>query len=262
MKDQTLDFFAENAICEKMEGLKDSSTLPSKTSLTPWPPVGVDWYYSDEWTAIAHGDCRDILPSLPPVDLVLTDPPYGVDLGNHAGGREKRPGLLVKHGGYEDSGKYFSSVVAPALSSTIASTKRAMVFCVPPSMWLLPAPDAIGGVFVDGAVGRNAWGWSNLIHLLLYGSAPDLNQGASPTAIRNNASSEKTGHPTTKPLPWMRWATLLGSRQTETILDPFMGSGTTLVAAKQLHRKAIGIEIEEKYCEIAVRRLAQEVLPL
>ena len=66
-------------------------------------------------------------------------------------------------------------------------------------------------------------------------------------------------HPTEKPLDLMEWCL---SFAPGSILDPFMGSGTTLVAAKQLHRKAIGIEIEEKYCEIAVRRLAQEVLPL
>jgi hypothetical protein len=67
-------------------------------------------------------------------------------------------------------------------------------------------------------------------------------------------------HPTQKPLALMRWC--LSFVPDGTILDPFMGSGTTLVAAKQLGRKAIGIEIEERYCEIAVKRLAQEILPL
>ena len=69
------------------------------------------------------------------------------------------------------------------------------------------------------------------------------------------------GHPTEKPIRLFLWCIELAERAA-TVLDPFMGSGTTLVAAKQLGRKAIGIEIEEKYCEIAVKRLAQEVLDL
>ena len=69
------------------------------------------------------------------------------------------------------------------------------------------------------------------------------------------------GHPAEKPIEGMTWLIKNGG-DAQLILDPFMGSGTTLRAAKDLRRKAIGIEIEEKYCEIAVRRLQQEVLPL
>lgn len=67
-------------------------------------------------------------------------------------------------------------------------------------------------------------------------------------------------HPNEKPLSMVTHFISACSQQNDTILDPFMGSGTTLVAAKNLRRKAIGIEIEEKYCEIAAKRLAQEVL--
>lgn len=70
-----------------------------------------------------------------------------------------------------------------------------------------------------------------------------------------------TEHPTVKPIALMAHFVGLHSQEGDTILDPFMGSGTTLRAAKDLHRKAIGIEIDERYCEIAANRLAQEVLP-
>ena len=70
-----------------------------------------------------------------------------------------------------------------------------------------------------------------------------------------------TLHPTEKPLELLRDWSLKFSNKGDTILDPFMGSGTTLRAAKDLNRKAIGIEIEEKYCEIAALRLSQEVFP-
>lgn len=70
----------------------------------------------------------------------------------------------------------------------------------------------------------------------------------------------KFDHPSQKPYPYMTWLVNRLSEEGQIILDPFIGSGTTLRAAKDLRRKAIGIEIEEKYCEIAARRLGQEVL--
>jgi DNA modification methylase len=192
---------------------------------------------------------------------VITDPPYGVDLGNHHGANECRKGLLVKEWGYLDTKENFEKVVVPAINKALEISKRGLVFCVPPNMWLLPAPDVIGGIFIPGAVGRNKWGWSNLIHaLLLYGIAPNLQLGAKPTGIKSSALAEVTGHPTTKPLAWMRWAVLLASKPGDTILDPFMGSGTTGVAAIQTGRNFIGTELDADYFAIAQRRCHEATL--
>ncbi len=100
---------------------------------------------------------------------------------------------------------------------------------------------------------------------MAYGPDPylSLGLGARADLFIHTESSEKNGHPC--PKPFILWEKLLlrGSPlKGQTIIDPFMGSGTTLRAAKDLGRKAIGIEIEEKYCEIAAKRMEQEVLPL
>ena len=206
---------------------------------------------------IINGDCLEVMQEWPDncVDLVLTDPPYGVDLGNHVGAKETRSGLLVKKGGYNDTYTNFKYSVVPSIKKALNISQRGMVFCVPPNMWLLPAPDAMGGVFVSGAVGRNKWGWSTLIHCLLYGIAPNLNLGAKSTAIKSNASAEKYEHPAVKPLVWLLWAVALGSKPNDLILDPFCGSGTTCVAAKMLGRHYIGIDKNPEYCQIARQRL-------
>jgi site-specific DNA-methyltransferase (adenine-specific) len=100
---------------------------------------------------------------------------------------------------------------------------------------------------------------------LAYGRDPYLaaSLGSRPDTLNKYEKSEINGHPVPKPLGVWKWLMTRGSVNTgETILDPFMGSGTTLRAAKDLGRKAIGIELEERYCEIAARRCAQEVLDL
>lgn len=219
-------------------------------------------YYRDDWATVYHGDCREILPQLEPVDLVLTDPPYGVNLGKHGGAKDKRSRELRRqaYASYDDTPENYDSIIAPTISACLEIADRCAVFGCAPNIWKLPAPDALGGVYVPAAVGRCPWGFQNLAPVLFYGTAPNLRLGAKHTTIRGSGGIESVEHPCPKPLPWMTWLVGLCSLPGETILDPFMGSGTTLRAAKDLKRKSIGIEIEEKYCEIAVKRLRQEVL--
>jgi DNA modification methylase len=104
-------------------------------------------------------------------------------------------------------------------------------------------------------MGRNPWGFASFQHALFYGSAPDLNKGAKATAIYSTETAEKNGHPCPKPIGWMKWIIGLATRPGELIVDPFMGSGTTGVAAINLGRKFTGIEIDPEYFEIAHRRI-------
>ena len=217
-------------------------------------------YYESEGITIYHGDCREILPQLPMVDLVLTDPPYGINLGSHQDATEKRPGVGLKKRGYEsyvDSYEHLKTIVVPSVVLALKKATRGIVFMAGTNMWEFPKPDAVSCVYIPCGNGRTKWGFQNTAHFMLYGTAPNLHLGAKHTALYSTESSEKNGHPCPKPYKWITWCVSLGSVAGETILDPFMGSGTTLVAAKELGRKAIGIEIEERYCEIAVKRLAQ-----
>lgn len=221
-------------------------------------------YYERSGVTIYLGDCREILPHIA-ADVLITDPPYGVNLGKHGGANDgRRDHVLVKAGydSYDDTPENFDAVVVPAIQQALAITARGLVFCAGHMAWRLPPAAAIGGVFLPAACGRTAWGYNSFAHCLLYGAAPDLHKGAKPIGITSTAAANGMGHPCAKPVEWMRWAVALASRPTETILDPFMGSGSTLRAAKDLGRLAIGIEIEERYCEIAAKRLAQDILPL
>lgn len=221
-------------------------------------------YYDEAGVTIYHGDCREVLPTLR-ADALVVDPPYGVNLGNHGGANDGRADhVLVKgaYATYDDTPENFEAIVVPAITTALSKVERGIVFSAGHMMWSLPRPSAVGGVFLPAAVGRCAWGYNSFAHALLYGKAPDLHKGARPTGYASTAIAETNGHPCPKPLCWMKWAVMLVSRRGETVLDPFSGSGTTLRAAKDLDRRAIGIEIEERYCEIAAKRLAQGVLPL
>jgi hypothetical protein len=207
------------------------------------------------------GDCRDLLDEVyGDYQVLVCDPPYGVNLGEHGGAKDGRTAhVLVKEGyeGYDDTLENFQEIVAPALIKAIDAAERSLIFCSAQGAWFLPPPATIGGVYMAAAQGRCGWGFQSLAHAFMYGSAPDLNKGAKATALRSSESAEKNGHPCPKPIGWMEWAIDLASRVGETVLDPFMGSGTTGVACVVHHRAFIGIEREPKYFDIACRRIEQ-----
>ena len=213
---------------------------------------------------VVQGDCLDVLRSLPDgcVDAVITDPPYGVGLGigndKRGGSPDKRHGL-AKSGyvGGSDTYKEFLSVVPPAVRECLRLADRMAVF-TGPHLWELPKADAVGAVYCPSAVGRNAWGFKNLLPVLLYGKAPDLHKGAKePTVWRSTERAQPNGHPCPKPVSWMRWLVRLCTRPGELVLDPFAGSGTTAVACLAEGRRCLLVEKEPAYAEICRRRVRE-----
>jgi DNA modification methylase len=193
-------------------------------------------YYDHAGITIYHGDCCDVLPSLE-ADTVVTDPPYGIYI---KGGKWGKKYALQ-----------WDRETAPWLVEYVAGKTAAIWggnhYALPPSRgWLVW--HKLGAARSMSAVELC---WTSLdipaqfIALPKIGCVPNIHEGQ---------------HPTQKPVPLMRWC--LSFMPDGVVLDPFMGSGTTLVAAKNLGRRAIGIELDERYCEIAAQRLQQECLPL
>ena len=200
--------------------------------------------YSDQdGISIFLGDCREVLPTLPKVDLVLTDPPYGINFAGQPTKWQRRAGAQPVAWDEEA----FSDIALILKAGDDAIVWGGNYYTLPLSrgwlVWVKPdSPPSMGSVEIAWtSYDRNA---RHIIHSI------------------SATNAERVGHPSQKPEPVVRWALLQASNVVKTILDPFMGSGTTLVAAKRLGRKCIGIEIEEKYCEIAVRRLQQGALDL
>jgi site-specific DNA-methyltransferase (adenine-specific) len=205
-------------------------------------------YYEDSACKIFLGDCREILPLLDPVDLVLTDPPYGMSFqSNHR---------IIKHSAIANDHDLPIDLIWLAMSK---ARNAAYFFCRWDNLLQMPKPKSVL------AWVKNNWSMGDLEHehgrqweaICFYPKDGHRFISRIPDVIR----ADRTGnnlHPTEKPTDLL--GVIIAANEGETILDPFMGSGTTLCAAKDLGRKAIGIELEEKYCEIAARRLAQEVL--
>jgi len=164
---------------------------------------------------------------------------------------------------HDDSYEVFVAEVVPRLREALALVKRAAVF-TGPHIQEQPKADAIGGVYCPSGAGRHSWGFKTFLPILFYGADPLLTtgRGGYPNTMQSTRVAERNGHPCPKPVEWMRWLVQRAMDESDVVLDPFAGSGTTLRAAKDLGRHAIGIEIEERYCQIAAERCAQEVLDL
>ena len=196
-------------------------------------------YYQDDAVTLYHGDCKEIVPQLGKFDLLLTDPPYG--LGNR-----------MKGGTWGCSEKYDRmrewDTEAPCIRFLIELGYPCIIwggnyFYVPPSRcWF-------------------SWSKTNVVQTMASMELAWTNFDKPSKEYRGKVGTHDTGHPTQKPLSLIKWC-IQQAGECQTILDPFAGSGTTGRAAKDLGRKCTLIEREEKYCEIIVKRMQQEVLDL
>jgi site-specific DNA-methyltransferase (adenine-specific) len=223
-----------------------------------------DPYYEDAWVKLYHGRCEDVLPLVGPADLTLTDPPFNVG---------------KKYGGHDDSmepAEYrewlrsvFFACPTPAIVYTpgIANVYDAPQVLPYPIRWTLGwhKKEFAGDLWTAGPAHcwepivwasqepkpffNKTFGTLGRDFLVVNATHGDLFKGAG-------------RHPCPKPLPVMEWLVGLFASEGGTVLDPFAGSGTTLYAARMHGRKAIGIEREERFCDLAAERLAQQRLPL
>ena len=207
-------------------------------------------YYDHAGIQIFHGDCREILPTLPKVDLVLTDPPYNVGIEYGSGTDDSKSEADYRgwcHGWF---------LQCKLLGKTIALTPGIVNL---KTWYAIEPPKWVCAWHKPAAMGRSPFGFCNWEPVLVWGRGNGA-VGVDVVVAPIIPSEEVDGHPCPKPLRWATKLIQLLAGESGPILDPFMGSGTTLRAAKDLGRKAIGIEIEERYCEIAANRLAQQVL--
>jgi len=206
-------------------------------------------YYEDDAVTIYHGDCREILPAIE-FDVIVTDPPYGINYSN-----SYDTGIQEQVGGDKNS-DLARWLVAQHPTPMLVFGVNHFPDCLPvPGRWICwdkrvveSADRMIGSPFELAWINAKQDKAGYMIR---------LQHGGIVNADKANA---KRQHPTQKPVKLM--TRCIGYMPDGVIADPFMGSGTTLRAAKDLGRKAIGIEVDERYCKLAVERLAQGVLSL
>ena len=231
---------------------KDDATLSAASVGST--AAGLRPYYQRDGITIYHGDCLEIIGAIDGVDAVVSDPPYGIGYVKGKGGRRGAYSApVVKRNIEPVSGddKPFDPSPFLAYKHVILWGANHYAQRLPHGRWI--AWNKLGDKEPWDSFSDVEFAWQN-------GRGKDRMFSMLWKGIcQGDGSQEPRNHPTQKPLRLMRWCMGLVP-DAETILDPFMGSGTTIVAARAEGRKAIGIEIEERYCEIAAKRLSQGVL--
>jgi DNA modification methylase len=204
-------------------------------------------YYSRNGITIYHGDCREVLPTLGAVDLVLTDPPYGIGANKMTLGNGHRV-VFRGNSDWDSAPAKLDHILELGIDAVIWGGNY---FSLPPSRcWFV----------WDKGTGANDYADCELAWTNREGVVKRYFQSWVGANAKERIDSDRF-HPTQKPVALMRWCIGFFPKA-RVIVDPYMGSGSTLRAAKDLGLSAIGIELDERYCEIAARRLSQEVLPL
>lgn len=233
-----------------------------------WPPQGIEWAYSDEFTAIAHADCFQLTPFLTRnmmFDHVITDPPYSANTHAHAKTNSKSNPFGQKLVQFEaitvEKLREFFGSLSPHVQRWLVATMEwrhvAALEAEPPAGWRFMR----FGVWMKSngmpqiSADRPAQGWEALAYLHAGPGVTRWNGGGK--SGNYYGPIEPGAHPTNKPLPLLLQCVERFTDEGELIFDPFIGGGTTLVAAKKYGRRAIGIELDAEHVATASARLRE-----
>lgn len=218
-------------------------------------------YYADEWVTLYHGDSRE-LTGLPAASVLATDPPYASAAATATTGRAKQ-----KWGGNWGDMSLVALMAEATLRAANLAAEHEVYWLADHLSYAALAPvlfrrySVLQSIVWDRDVLGLGSYYRKQTEFILYGRTRNAPEFASKTArdlIRLKPDYSEREHPAQKPVGLM--VELLRNSGPGTVLDPYAGSGTTLIAARMLGRKSVGVEIEEPYCELAARRLSQGVL--
>lgn len=219
-------------------------------------------YYQDDLVTLYHGDCREILPQLDGITALVADPPYGIALRTNY--RKQGRGGLAQ---CNDFGAGIAGDGEPFDPTHLLGYRRVVLFGanhyadkLPPSPgWLVW--DKLDGLTSKREVGFNdqadvELAWTNRKMPARLYSHRWMGM------LKASERGAKRVHPTQKPVALLRWVLTATTTDDDLTCDPYAGSGPTLLAARELGRPSIGIETEERYCEVIATRLAEQSMTL
>lgn len=201
------------------------------------------------------GDCLEVMPLLGTFDALVTDPPYGVAGGSGTLGKASKK--TKYSAAFPDTRQYIEETCAPAVEAAMQKASVGAITTGSNNLFLYPEPDDLGIIFQPAATGLSKWGRVTSQPVLFYGKDPRVGLTIQPKHLTQTKAAEACGHPCPKPIEVMNWLVTRATLETQTILDPFMGSGTTLVACQKLGRQGTGIELDSDYFEIACKRVEE-----
>ena len=213
---------------------------------------------------LIRGDCREVLPTLAAVDVIITDPPWGIDFTGKTTQVGRRGPHIKRKATYasgEDRADSIDTVVLPVLVQCRGLAPTVVVLPGNRNVWKYPPADDMGCFYSPAGTGVSRWGFSGMTAILYYGKDPYLTHGLG-SRLNSFGQVDPTGmdsygHPCAKPLAMMRWLVHRASLRGMIILDPFAGVFTTAVAAIRDGRSFVGIEIERQYFEAGCRRIEE-----
>lgn len=206
-----------------------------------------------EGVTVYLGDCLEVLPTLERFDTGIFDPPYGI--GGVTGGTINKGRDKGAYAALDDSRGALRGLVGAAMPLILNRVTRAAVTPGRMNVALYPEPNDVGMFFQPAATAMSFWGRATWQPILYYGRDPYIGKTIVPLHYLLNEAPEANGHPCPKPIGAWTWLVQRASAPSDSVIDPFMGSGTTGVAAVKLGRKFTGIEIDGGYFDIACRRI-------